>query len=289
MEYKLHPIKREFEIEGFHSIYYFEFDKNFSHPMQRNNFWEMMYVDSGKVNAIADGVGQIVTQGQMVFNRPMEVHSHVSNKVDTNNMLVITFTCNSPAMEFFNKKIFTLGQAEKTLLSLFMKEAERALGKIPNEFSNTDPLDFSHAPAGSLQLLECYVTELLLILRRSEGAASVTRFDDSRELGQASILKLMISYLEENVYGAITLSEICSNFFMGKSQACKIFSDYTGKGPIEYYIDLKMTEAKKLLREDVSVSKISDLLGYSSIHNFSRAFKNNVGISPTEYKKRINL
>ena len=106
MDYKLHPIKREFNIEGFHSIYYFEFDKNFSHTMQRNNFWEMMYVDSGKVNAIADGVGQIVTQGQMVFNRPMEVHAHVSNKVDPNNMLVITFTCNSPAMEFFNKKIF---------------------------------------------------------------------------------------------------------------------------------------------------------------------------------------
>lgn len=288
MDYKLHPIKREFNIEGFHSIYYFEFDKNFSHTMQRNNFWEMMYVDSGKVNAIADGVGQIVTQGQMVFNRPMEVHAHVSNKVDPNNMLVITFTCNSPAMEFFNKKIFTLGKTEKTLLSLFMKEAERALGKIPSEFSNTDALDFSQAPDGSLQLLECYVTELLLILRRSDESTRVTRIEDSRELGQTSILELMISYLKENVYGIITLSEICNKFFMGKSQVCKIFSDYTAKGPIEYYTDLKMTEAKKLLREGVSVSEISDLLSYSSIHNFSRSFKNNVGISPTEYKRRIN-
>ncbi len=288
MDYKLHPIKREFKVEGFHSIYYFEFDKNFSHPMQRNDFWEMMYVDSGKVYAIADGIGQIVSQGQLVFNRPMEVHAHVSNKVDPNNMLVITFTCNSPAMEFFNKKIFTLGKTEKTLLSLFMKEAEHALGKIPGEFSNADALDFSHAPEGSLQLLECYVTELLLILRRSGATPIAARIDDSRELGQTSILELMTNYLKENVYGIITLSEICNKFFMGKSQVCKIFSDYTGKGPIEYYTDLKITEAKKLLREDTSVSDVSDMLGYSSIHNFSRAFKNNVGISPTEYKKRIN-
>ena len=288
MDYKLHPIKREFEVEGFHSIYYFEFDKNFSHPMQKNNFWEMMYVDSGKVNAIADGIGQIVTQGQLVFNRPMEVHAHVSNKVDPNNMLVITFTCNSPSMEFFNKKIFTLGKTEKTLLSLFMKEAEHALGKIPNEFSNMDALDFSHAPEDSLQLLECYVTELLIILRRSGGSPIAARIDDSRELGQTSILELMINYLKENLCGAITLSEICNKFFMGKSQVCKIFSDYTGKGPIEYYTELKIAEAKRLLREDVSVSRVSDILGYSSIHNFSRSFKNNVGISPTEYKRRIN-
>lgn len=288
MDYKLHPIKREFQVEGFHSIYYFEFDKNFSHPMQKNNFWEMMYVDSGKVYAIADGIGQIVTQGQLVFNRPMEVHAHVSNKVDHNNMLTITFTCNSPAMEFFSKKIFTLGKTEKTLLSLFMKEAEHALGKIPNEFSNMNALDFSHAPEGSLQLLECYVTELLILLRRSGETPVAARIDDSRELGQTSILELMISYLKENVHSAITLTEICNKFFMGKSQVCKIFSDYTGKGPIEYYTELKITEAKKLLREDSSVSAISDMLGYSSIHNFSRAFKNNVGISPTEYRRRIN-
>ncbi len=290
MDFQLHPIKREITVDGFNSIYYFEFGKDFSHPPQKNDFWEMMYVDSGKINAIADGIGQIVTQGQLVFNRPMEVHAHISNGVDPNNMLVISFTSHSPAMEFFNKKIFTLGKTEKTLLSLFMKEAERALGGLPGEYSNKNALDFSSAPAGSLQLLECYITELLLILMRGgeELPRADKRDEGSRELAQSSILELMTDYLKDNVYGDINLGMICQRFFMGKSQVCKLFAEHMGRGPIEYYTELKLTEAKRLLREDISVNRVSDLLGYSSIHNFSRAFKRGVGISPTEYRKKIN-
>lgn len=291
MEFKTHPIKREIEIEGFNSIYYFEFGKDFSHPPEKHDFWEMMYVDSGKINAIADGIGRIVTQGQLVFNRPMEVHAHISNKVDPNNMLVISFTCHSPAMEFFNKKIFTLGKTEKTLISLITMAARQALVKLPDDYSDRDPLDFSSAPPGSVQLLECYLTELLLVLMQSENSSYTTdkHTPNARELGQSSIFELMIGYLEENVYGELTLGNICNKFFMGKSQVCKIFSDHTGKSPIEYYKELKITEAKKLLRDDTSVSRVSDLLGYSSIHNFSRAFKKSVGISPTEYRKKTNI
>ena len=290
MDFRLHPIKREIEIEGFHSIYYFEFGKNFTHPPQKNDFWEIMYVDSGKINAIADGIGEIVEQGQLVFNKPMEVHAHISNGVDPNNMLVISFTCKSPAMDFFNKKIFTLSKTEKTLLSLFMKEADRALGGIPGDYSNKNPLDFSKAHDGSLQLLECYLTELLLILLRGGEETSTTakRSEDSRELAQSSLFELMTAYLSDNVYGTLTLNDICSKFFMGKSQVCKIFSEQIGKSPIEYYTDLKTGEAKRLLRKDTPVSRVADMLGYSSIHIFSRAFKKNVGVSPTEYKKRIN-
>ena len=74
----------------------------------------------------------------------------------------------------------------------------------------------------------------------------------------------------------------------GKTRICKIFYDSIGQSPIQYYTELKMKEAKKLIREkNYSVSQISDMLGYSSIHNFSRAFKKAVGLSPTAYSKSI--
>ncbi|MBE6602537.1 MAG: helix-turn-helix transcriptional regulator [Ruminococcaceae bacterium] len=290
MDFTLHPIKREIELKGFHSIYYFEFGKEFSHPPEKHGFWEMVYVDSGEINAVTDGLGRKLRQGQVIFHRPWEVHAHVSNLIDPNNMLVVSFTANSPAMEFFDKRIFTLGKTEKTLLSLFVKEARVALGAIPDDYHDKRALDFSSAPRGSFQLLECYLTEFLLVLLRGgdEASSTVLRSEKTRALGQSSITELIIAYLEENVASDLTLSDICSRFFIGKTQLCKLFDDHVGTSPMEYFSNLKITEAKKLLRrEDLSVSRIADMLSYSSIHNFSRAFKKNVGISPSDYRKKI--
>ena len=289
MEFTTHPIQREIEIEGFNSIYYFEFGKDFSHPPERHDFWEMTYCDAGKIFAIADGVGQTLEQGQLVFNRPMEVHAHVSNRVDPNNMLIVSFVCHSPAMRFFEDKIFTLGKTEKTLISLFTKAAKEALGEIPDDYANRDPLDFSNAPVGTFQLLECYLTELLLVLLRSgeQGHTTPKARATSREATQSSLTELIVSYLRENVYAPLTLTDLCNRFFMGKSSLCNLFCEHLGQSPMDYFSSLKIAEAKRLLRrEELSVGRIADMLSYSSIHNFSRAFKNATGFSPTEYRKK---
>ncbi len=291
MDYKLQHLPHEIDIKGFNSIYYFEFGKDFSHPPEKHDFWEMVYVDSGDINAVTDGLGRTLSQGQVIFHRPMEIHAHVSDKKVPNSMLVISFTSNSPAMEFFDKKVFNLGKTERTLLKLFISEARVALGAIPGEYGNKNALDFSSASPISYQLLECYLTEFLLILKHSGESCGtrMRRSEMARELGQSSTMELICDYLKSNVYENIKLGDICAKFFMGKSQLCKLFDDYLGEGPIEYFSKLKMAEAKKLLRDgETSVSKISDVLGYSSIHNFSRAFKKSIGLSPSEYRKKIN-
>ena len=290
MDFELQRIQREIEIEGFHSLYYFEFDKNFSHIPEKHDFWEMIYIAEGEVDAITDGLGETVSQGQVLFNKPNELHAHISNGKVANHMLVISFSSKSPAMDFFDHKLFTLDKTQKTLLSLFMNEAKIAMGEISGEYENKSPIDFSNAPFGSVQLLECYFTEFLLVLRRSndEAIRHVTRSESTLELARSTIAGLMVDYLHANVYGNVTLREMCQKFYMGKTQLCKIFGSYAEKGPIEYLSELKIEEAKRLLGEDkLSVSKISDLLCYSSIHAFSRAFKNAVGLSPSEYRKSI--
>ena len=291
MAFTMHPIKREIELEGFNSIYYFEFGKDFSHPPEKHDFWEMVYVDSGEINAVTDGLGRRLHQGQVIFHRPMEIHAHISNLIDPNNMLVVSFTTHSPAMEFFDKKVFTLGKTERTLLSLFIKEARIALGRIPDEYTDKTSPDLSLAPLASPQLLECYLTELLLVLLREgdESGSKIKSLENSRALAQSSITELVVAFLEENLHASLSLGDICNRFFIGKTQLCKLFDEYVGTSPMDYYSSLKIKEAKRLLRQgDLSVSHISDLLCYSSIHNFSRSFKKAVGISPTDYRKKLN-
>lgn len=290
MEFITHPISRSLRIEGFNSIYYFEFGKDFSHPPEKHDFWELVYVDSGEIIAVTDGLGRSLRQGQVIFHKPGEVHAHVSNRVVSNNMLVVSFTARGKGMKYFDDRIFDLDKTAKTLLTLFINEAKNALGALPGEYANKDPLDFSAAPVGSMQLMECYLTELLLVLQRSgQGVERIIRREGSLELAQSSMMELILNYMKENIGRDLTYHDICREFLMGKSRLYQLFEEQVGQSPMDHFASLKMSEAKRLLREGtLSVSQISDRLAFSSIHNFSRAFKKRVGLSPTAYRKKIN-
>jgi len=292
MDFELQPIQHDIEIKGFNSIYYFEFDKNFSHLPEKHDFWELVYVDNGDITAITDGLAQTLTQGQVIFHKPGEIHAHISNNISANNMLVISFTTHSSEMMFFDKKIFTLDKTSKTLLSLFLSEAKKALNIIPHEYENKNALDFSHAAFGSVQLLECYLTEFLILLKRinKEMIDNVTYTKNSRIIAQNSLMNLIMEYFEKNINSTITIEDICKQFFMCKTQVFDLFNKYSLTSPIDYFNTLKIEKAKKLLEnEELSISHIANMLGYINIHSFSRAFKNSTGLSPSEYRKGYYL
>ena len=76
--FEMEKIKREFEITGFHSIYSFEFGKDFSHVPEKHDFWEMVYVDAGRIRAITNGVGCTLEQGQAIFHELMDIHVFIT-------------------------------------------------------------------------------------------------------------------------------------------------------------------------------------------------------------------
>lgn len=288
--FELHPIRSAFDIRGFHTIYYFEFNKTFTHTPERHDFWEMVYVDNGSIVAITDGIGCTLTQGQAIFHEPNELHAHVSDEKVVNSMFIVTFTCDSPAMDAFRKKTFTLDKTAKTLLSLFIEEAKSAVSQFPCAYSAAGELDFSEADFGATQLLQCYFTEFLIHLFRCGDAIgkSLSRTTRTRAIAESSIVGMITDYMEQNLYEPLTLGDLCRHFTFGKSYICKIFRENTGKSPMDYYSELKLSEARRLLRNDeLSVSEIAMKLNYSGIHNFSRAFKRATSFSPTAYKKSV--
>lgn len=288
--FETQAIKHDIKIRGFNSIYYFEFGKDFSHPPEKHDFWEMVYVDSGRINAITNGIGCTLEQGQALFHEPMEIHAHISDNRVPNNMLIISFSTDSEAMHFLKGKTFSLDKTCKTLLSLFLEEAKNALGKIPGDYEDKRNLSFLKDAFGASQLLECYFTEFLIKLLRNANSLGekVLSSEQSRSIANNSLSELIIEYMKSNIYSNVSLKDLCSHFLIGKTQLCKIFKESAGASPMAYYQTLKIKESKKLIREkSYSVSQISEMLGYSSIHIFSRAFKNATGMSPTSYEKSI--
>ncbi len=291
MAFEFVPVNTDIAITGFHSIYYFEFDIDFYHPPETHDFWELVYVDYGNINAVVDGVGCTLTKGQMIFHQPMESHSHIGNGQDAGNVVVISFACDSPVMSFFNKKIFTLEKNSQKILSLFLGEASNALGNIRSDYKDTSKLDFSKAPLGSLQLMQGYLAEFLFSIIRNNNTSSVTALkatQHTRQMAETSLTDSIIYFIQENIDKAPSLEMLCSRFSLSRTYLCRIFKDSTGTSPVNYWIKLKIKEAKKLLREgNKNISQISDILGYSNIHHFTRMFKRFTGMSPSAYKTSL--
>lgn len=281
---------RELNIIGFHSVYYLELGKDFFHSPEKHDFWEMVYVDSGKTTATRNNFTYPLVQGQLVFHRPGELHSHFSNNKDPSNLFVVWFSCPGKTMSFFEEKIFMLEKSSRKILSLFLAEAENALGHLKSGYRDVSPLNFDNSEFGSPQLMECYFIEFLYSLIRSNEISihNIKKTNTTAKIAENALVNKINDFLEQNVYYPLTLQIICEHFNLSKSYLCRIYKEYTSSGIMKYFTELKIKEAKKLLRQDeLNISQIADMLGYSGIHNFTRSFKTETGFSPSEYKKRI--
>ncbi len=68
----------------------------------------------------------------------------------------------------------------------------------------------------------------------------------------------------------------------------KLFTEVYGISPINYIKNARIKKAKEMLHSDYSsITDIAISLGYSNIYDFSRDFKKQTGISPTQYAKQI--
>ncbi|MBQ6698954.1 MAG: AraC family transcriptional regulator [Oscillospiraceae bacterium] len=276
----------ELDVSHVVTLHDFNYTPDFLFTGESHDFWELAYIRRGSVGVMAGSTGYTLESGEAIFHLPNEYHNIWANG-ESAEVVIISFVCKSPAMRFFEKRMMSLSEEEKELVeSLLMLGFE----------TFTDPPDILYqkkmnlkqdAARGNLQLLKLRLEELLIRLMQSEGiidrqarksVAAGTRND---RLITDSIIKA----LTEKIYGTTTLDEVCAGVLFSKSHLKALFKKNTGYSIMDYYTHLKLERAKILINEgNLSISDIAELLGYSSIHYFSRVFKAKTGITPTEFK-----
>ena len=100
----------------------------------------------------------------------------------------------------------------------------------------------------------------------------------------------IVRYMEEHIDEQLTIDKICKDNLVGRSQLQKLFRDAQGCGVIEFFSTMKIDTAKQMIRDQqLNFTQISDKLGYTSIHYFSRQFKKLTAMTPSEYATSIRL
>ena len=101
-----------------------------------------------------------------------------------------------------------------------------------------------------------------------------------------NIVDIAKEYIRNNYSKALNLDEVSYFVNISPYYFSKIFKEGTGENFIEYLTNIRMEKAKELLNStDYSMKEICAMVGYSDPNYFSRSFKKNVGVTPTEYKE----
>ncbi len=95
-------------------------------------------------------------------------------------------------------------------------------------------------------------------------------------------------YIKFNFSKPIVIADIARSLGLNRSYLYKIYKEETGKSIEEHLISVRINEARSLLHEtSLSVTTISQLVGYTNYPSFFRTFKSFAGSSPREYRNKM--
>lgn len=290
MSYVSVPLTETFSIPSIVTIHYYEYSSDYFYAGESHDFWEFVCVDKGEVEVLAGENRRILSRGEIIFHEPGEFHGLGANHRIAPNLVVIAFHCNSPAMDFFRKRVFIIEDYERKLLARIITEARDSFLDPLNDPGLTRMRVRPDAPPGCMQIIQSHLALLLLSLFRrkqsqpadSRGRETIRRKKDEETYHR--ILDCMNRHLHEQ----LTLEQLSRETLMGRSQLQQLVKKRYGCGVIDLFLHLKTDAARQMIRENrLNFTEIAQTLGYSSIHYFSRQFKKLTGMTPSEYSSSI--
>lgn len=103
------------------------------------------------------------------------------------------------------------------------------------------------------------------------------------------LIKTGAEYLNKHFDEDVSIGEIASMCNISEVYFRRLFKEQTGKSPAEFRNSERLLRAREYLRySDVSISDISDRLGFVDASYFAKRFKEAYGMSPLAYRKLKN-
>lgn len=278
-------LREEIAISEIVTVHYFEFSKDYRFGGESHDFWELVYVDNGELTAVTKNAQRNLKSGDMFFHRPNEWHSLMADGVNASTAIIVSFHCNSPAMERLTERIWHTGNSERALLSEIIRESENAFDSPLSDLVTPKLKRKKQQLFGAEQIIKLDLCKLIISLLREEfSPASATT---KRNLGK-SLFGEICEYLSDNLDKKLSLEDMAHHLGISKTALKQLFREMVGYGACEHFIKMKIDRAKTLIREEnYNFTQIAEMLGYNSVHYFSTQFKKIVNMSPTEYAGSI--
>lgn len=274
-------------IDGIVSIHYFEYTGSFRYSGEQHDFWEIVFCDKGPLVITAGERELTLGTGDVFIHPPMQFHNIRTDGTHSACSVIVSFTASIPILHTLADRVLTADSYVRGALFTVLREARHSFGNRPGQVVDAKLIRRSHNPVFASEQVILRELELLLIhLVRSERCTGTA----SAPLSGARDDKLepILRYLEENTRRRLSVASVSREFSLSSTTLKKLFSTHLGCGVMSYFLDCRIREAKKLIREEeMNFSEIAAELGFASVHHFSRIFKQKSGMTPTEYVRSV--
>ena len=241
-----------------------------------HNEIEILHIEHGQSQIKVAGNTFCVSEGDLVFINPLEVHSITINNVTGYSHRCICFDTSLIAdkdvqIEITNGFIKIPCYFEKN--SIHAEILKDNFTKLFNAVLKDEP-SLLFESAAYISFIFAHLTKNKLLIKNA--------FPESNKLFYRSITK----YLEKHYADSISSKDAAYAIGYTQSYFCRAFRKCFGMNFSEYLNIYRISVSKAML--EYSSTKITDAAyecGFSSPVHFSRCFKKYVGMSPSEYQK----
>lgn len=101
------------------------------------------------------------------------------------------------------------------------------------------------------------------------------------------MINKIIQYIQKNYAEPLTLTDVSKKFSFNYYYLSSYFSSHNQEGFNEFLNKIRIEKACEFLKQDMPISSVSSLVGYSDQSYFSKVFKKFTGFTPSSYRKSL--
>lgn len=257
-------------IGALHTVSSREREPGFVFAGESRPMTKLIFVQRGSLHSVAEGHDLLLEQGELVLFGENQWHMYYAPMDVAPSYATLAFTMTGlDIAPLLNRKFTASGQVEALL------------GQILREQAQPDGL------SGDMML--SMLRLLILILLREYSALAAEPLPQNREKrSENRIIRQAQQYIGTHVREKMTVPLVAKQVDVSPSYLTALFHKNLQISPGEYIRRVKLQESKQMIREnELNFTEIAAALQYSTVHHFSRQFKEKFGITPTEYARSV--
>ena len=257
-------------VDSISTFFYQEKEQGFLFPGESHPMAELTYVDQGSLHSVADGQDLLLKQGDLVIYGPNQWHMQYADIVVAPRFVTLSFSTDSSCLSDLMNRKFTAPQPVVTALQIMLRELDRM-----DDFSS--------------DIILSQLNMLLLLLMRETVSPTGGKLQTSNAIhSENEIIRQAQQFISAHIREKLSVPLVARQVDVSPSYLTALFHKNLQISPGEYIRRIKLQESKQMIRENnLNFTEIAAALQYSTVHHFSRQFKEKFGITPTEYAKSV--